>query len=165
MDTKLPSVTPNPAYTFRKGECHGWRTALYGSCGTGFDLPRWRYPEAPFLDSSVTLRTGHVFSRTSSRLLGAGFDASTRWFPQQRDDLYSVGARLRAGAFTGRSRWTNSTLPPWSAITTCGSAGTWARRRQKGRCADGHEVRAYADGDYTPLSTHALSPPRCRAVE
>jgi hypothetical protein len=67
------------------------------------DFPRWRYPERHLsLDSSATLRTGHVFSRTSSRLLGAGFDAAAQWLPQQRDDLYSVRARLRAGVLSGR---------------------------------------------------------------
>jgi hypothetical protein len=68
-----------------------------------FDFPRWRYPERRLhIDSSVTMRSGRVFSRSSSRLLGAEFASDLRWLPQSRGDTYTVGARLRAGAFTGR---------------------------------------------------------------
>ena len=43
-----------------------------------------------------------MFSRASSRLLGAEFDTAARWFPQERDDLYAVRARVRAGSLFGR---------------------------------------------------------------
>jgi hypothetical protein len=87
-------------HTFRKGE---FRNSTIWELRNRFDLARWQYPERRIrFDSSVTLRAGRVFSAASSRLLGAEFDASMRWFPQQRDDLYAVGTRLRAGAITGQ---------------------------------------------------------------
>jgi hypothetical protein len=90
-------------HTFRNGGSQDWllNTTVW-EVRNRFALPRWRYPERRVLvDSSVTLRTGRVFSRASSRLVGSEFDAGLRWLPQQRDDVYSVRARLRAGVLTG----------------------------------------------------------------
>jgi hypothetical protein len=89
---------------FRNGGAQPWiADSTLWELRNCFGLSRWRYPERRFdVDSSMTLRTGRVFSRTSSRLLGVEFDSAARWFPQERDDVYAVRARLRAAALSGR---------------------------------------------------------------
>ncbi len=67
-----------------------------------FDLPRWRWAESRVsLDSSVTSRTGRIFSHAPSRLLGAELNALARWLPQPKDDRYQVQWRLQAAALSG----------------------------------------------------------------
>jgi hypothetical protein len=91
-------------HTFRNGRAQPWfaNSTVWEVCNR-FVLPSWLYPEQRVrIESSVTARTGRVFSRASSRLLGAEFDTAARWFPQERDDLYAVRARVRAGSFFGR---------------------------------------------------------------
>jgi tetratricopeptide (TPR) repeat protein len=66
------------------------------------DLPRWRYTERRLtVDSSLTARAGRIYSRSSSKMLGADFDAALHWLPQQKDDLYQIHGRLRAAALSG----------------------------------------------------------------
>jgi hypothetical protein len=91
-------------HTFRDGGFREWSAnATLWEVRNRFSLPRWRYPERRLvIDSSATLRTGRAFSQASSRLIGAEFDAGARWLPQDRDDLYAIRARIRAGAVTGR---------------------------------------------------------------
>jgi hypothetical protein len=68
-----------------------------------FDFTRRRYVERRVhVDSSVTVRAGRIFSQNSSRLVGAEFNVAAHWLPQQRDDLYTVIGRVRAGAVSGQ---------------------------------------------------------------
>ena len=69
-------------HTFRKGASQDWlANATVWEVRNRFTLPRWRYPERRVLvDSSMTLRTGRIFSRASSRLVGAEFDAGRGGF-------------------------------------------------------------------------------------
>lgn len=90
-------------HTFRQGgDQPAFTNSTLWELRNRFDLPRWRYEERRVtVDSSLTARTGRVFSATSSRLLGAEFDSSLHWLPQAKDDRYQVTARLRAAALSG----------------------------------------------------------------
>lgn len=91
-------------HTFQNIEAQNWfDNSTVWEVRNRFDLPRWQYPERRIqADSSFTLRSGRIFSRESSRLFGTELDASVRWLPQQRDDVYAVRAGVRAAALSGR---------------------------------------------------------------
>jgi hypothetical protein len=90
-------------HTFRNGAARPlFANATIWEIRNRFDLPGWRYAERRLsIDSSLTARTGRVFSRVPSRLVGADFDSNLRWLPQQKDDRYQVRARLRGSALSG----------------------------------------------------------------
>jgi hypothetical protein len=91
-------------HTFLNGGSQMWfANSTIWEIRNRFTLPRWRYPERRVhLDTSLTLRTGRVFSRASSRLIGAELDVAAHWLPQARGDIYAIRGRLRGAALSGR---------------------------------------------------------------
>jgi hypothetical protein len=111
-----------------------FRNGWSGELSTGLDAALWSRPENRMkVNGSVSLRTGHLYSRQSSHYSGVAASSRFVWLPAAKGDDLVVSVNARAGKLLG--------APPFDELYMLGMERDnelWmrghagARRRRKG---------------------------------